>query len=245
MLYNVIIKLKITEKTTMTKLIELFVDSLYSENIDTHGFEWVELISNYQFGDLEEKVTKIIKQDGSDALVLFQRGLEKGKIGLFNAPRTYGENVFVFSQNVPYIVFGTECVMECVMGVFTEAQMEEYLEKYIEETIKQKVYGLLDEIQKVMEAKNIHEANIELFEDFIEDCENTSLSVKAVNGEMVAKFNYDSEKETHSFTVTKCNGEQKLDSITEAYEFFRYAFWTDKWEDFLEPLEIWLKQNNK
>lgn len=70
------------EKTTMTKLTELFIDSLYSENIDTHGFEWVELISNYQYGDLEEKVTKIIKQDGSDALVLFQRGVKNGKIFL-------------------------------------------------------------------------------------------------------------------------------------------------------------------
>ena len=99
--------------------------------------------------------------------------------------------------------------------------------------------------KKLWKQKNIHEANIELFEDFIEDCENTSLSVKAINREMVAKFNCDSEKENHNFTVTKCNGEQKLDSITEAYEFFGYAFRNDEWEDFLEPLGIWLKQNNK
>ena len=199
-----------TEKINMTKLIELFEETLASQNFDTHGFELLEVIENYKFGDLEEKVADIIEEDGSDALLLFQRGLEKGKIGLFNAPRTYGENVFVFSQNVPYIVFGTECVMECVMGVFTEAQMEEYLEKYIEETIKEKIYGLLDEIQKVMEAKNIHEANIELYEDYFENCESASLSVKAINGEMVAKFSCDSEEENCSFTVTKNNGEQKL-----------------------------------
>ena len=232
------------EKTTMAKLTELFIDSLYSENIDTHGFEWVELISNYQYGDLEEKVTKIIKQDGSDALVLFQRGVKNGKIDLLDPPRTFGESVFVFSQNVPHRVFGMEC-MECLMGVFTEAQMEEYLEKYIEETIKQKVYGLLDEIQKVMEAKNIHEANIELYEDYFENCENASLEIKAISGEMVAKFSCDSEEENCSFTVTKSNGEQNLDGIVEAYEFFGYAFRTNEWEDFLEPLEIWLKQNNK
>lgn len=59
------------------------------------------------------------------------------------------------------------------------------------------------------------------------------------------KFSCDSEEENYSFTVTKCNGEQKLDGIVEAYEFFGYAFRNDKWEDFLEPLEIWLKQNNK
>ena len=131
------------------------------------------------------------------------------------------------------------------MGVFTKKQMEQYLEKYIEETIKQKVYGLLDEIQKVMEAKNIHEANIELYEDYFENCENASLEVKAISGEMVAKFSCDSEEENYSFTVTKWNGEQKLDGIVEAYEFFGYTFRTDEWEDFLEPLEIWLKQNDK
>jgi hypothetical protein len=227
----------------MAKLIELFEENVFDRNCNTHGFEWVELISNYQYGDLEEKVTKIIKQDGSDALVLFQRGVKNGKIDLFEPPRTFGESVFVFSQNVPHRVFGMEC-MECLMGVFTEAQMEEYLEKYIEETIKQKVYGLLDEIQKVMEAKNIHEANIELYEDYFENCENASLEIKAISGEMVAKFSCDSEEENYSFTVTKCNGEQKLDGIVEAYEFFGYAFRNDKWEDFLEPLEIWLKQNN-
>lgn len=224
----------------MTKLTELFIDSLYSENIDTHGFEWVELISNYQYGDLEEKVTKIIKQDGSDALVLFQRGLKNGMIDLLDAPRTYGESVYVFVQNIVHGVF-----KDSYMGVFTEAQMEQYLEKYIEQTIKEKVYGLLDEIQKVMEAKNIHEANIELYEDYLENCENASLSVKTINGEMVAKFSCDSEEENYSFTVTKCNGEQKLDGIVKAYEFFGYTFRTNEWEDFLEPLEIWLKQNNK
>ena len=40
-------------------------------------------------------------------------------------------------------------------------------------------------------------------------------------------------------------GELKQDGIVEAYEFFGYAFRTNEWEDFLEPLEIWLKQNNK
>ena len=224
----------------MTKLIELFEDIIYDNPYDTHGFFEVKEVRDCHASDLEEMVTKIIKENGSDALIAFQCGVKHGKIDLLAPDFDFGEDVFVCLFQIEEHGFKDDC-----MGVFTKEQMEQYLEKYIEETIKQKVYGLLDEIQKVMEAKNIHEANIELFEDFIEDCENTSLSVKAVNGEMVAKFNYDSEKETHSFTVTKCNGEQKLDSITEAYEFFRYAFWTDKWEDFLEPLEIWLKQNNK
>ena len=233
-----------TEKINMTKLIELFEEILASQNFDTHGFELLEVIENYKFGDLEEKVADIIEEDGSDALLLFQRGLKSGKIDLLDAPRTYGESVYVFVQNVPHRMFGMECMERC-MGVFTEAQMEEYLEKYIEETIKEKIYGLLDEIQKVMEAKNIHEANIELYEDYFENCESASLSVKAINGEMVAKFSCDSEEENCSFTVTKSNGEQKLDGIVEAYEFFGYAFRTNEWEDFLEPLEIWLKQNNK
>ena len=230
-----------TEKINMTKLIELFEETLASQNFDTHGFELLEVIENYKFGDLEEKVVDIIEEDGSDALLLFQRGLKSGKIDLLDAPRTYGESVYVFVQNVVHGIFD----MERCMGVFTEAQMEEYLEKYIEETIKEKIYGLLDEIQKVMEAKNIHEANIELYEDYFENCESASLSVKAINGEMVAKFSCDSEEENCSFTVTKSNGEQKLDGIVEAYEFFGYAFRTNEWEDFLEPLEIWLKQNNK
>ena len=92
-----------------------------------------------------------------------------------------------------------------------------------------------------MEAKNLNEANIELFEDN----EFISLSVKTINTEMVAKFNYDSKEENHSFTVTKCNGKQKIDNIIEVYEVFKYAFMFDKWEEFVEPLEIWLKQNNK
>lgn len=224
----------------MTKLIELFEDIIYDNPYDTHGFFEVKEVRDCHVSDLEEMVTKIIKENGSDALVAFQRGVKHGKIDLLIPAFDFGEDIFVCLFQIDEYGVKEDC-----MGVFTKEQMEQYLEEYIEQTIKQKVYGLLDEIQKVMEAKNIHEANIELFEDFIENCENTSLSVKAVNGEMVAKFNYDSEKETHSFTVTKCNGEQKLDSITEAYEFFRYAFWTDKWEDFLEPLEIWLKQNNK
>lgn len=224
----------------MTKLTELFEDIIYDNPYDTHGFFEVKEVRDCHGSDLEEMVTKIIKENGSDALVAFQRGVKHGKIDLLTPAFDFGEDVFVCLFQVEEHWSKEDC-----MGVFTKEQMEQYLEKYIEETIKQKVYGLLDEIQKVMEAKNIHEANIELFEDFIEDCENTSLSVKAINREMVAKFNFDSEKENHNFTVTKCNGEQKLDSITEAYEFFGYAFRNDEWEDFLEPLGIWLKQNNK
>lgn len=220
----------------MGKLTELFEDFLYIQNYDTHGFEWIEVINNYSFGDLDEEVADIIKEDGSDALLSFQRGLKKGMIDLLDAPRTYGESVYVFVQNIVDGVF-----MESCMGVFTEAQMEQYLETYIEKIIKQKIYGLLDEIQKVMEAKNLNEANIELFEDN----EFISLSVKTINTEMVAKFNYDSKEENHSFTVTKCNGKQKIDNIIEVYEVFKYAFMFDKWEEFVEPLEIWLKQNNK
>lgn len=224
----------------MTKLIELFEDIIYDNPYDTHGFFEVKEVRDCHGSDLEEMVTKIIKENGSDALIAFQRGVKHGKIDLLIPDFDFGEDIFVCLFQIEEYGFKDDC-----MGVFTKEQMEQYLEKYIEETIKQKVYGLLDEIQKVMEAKNIHEANIELFEDFIEDCENTSLSVKAINGEMVAKFNFDSEKENHNFTVTKCNGEQKLDSITEAYEFFGYAFRNDEWEDFLEPLGIWIKQNKE
>lgn len=244
-MYNITIKIK-QEGTQhprkkgerkMAKLIDLFEENVFDRNYDTHGFELLEVINNYKFGDLEEKVTDIIEEDGSDALLSFQRGFKNGMIDLLDAPRTYGESVYVFVQNIVYGVF-----MDSYMGVFTESQMEQYLEKYIEQTIKQKIYGLLDEIQKVMENKGINEANIELFE-YSEDV-ITSLSVKAINGEMVAKFNYDSEK-NHNFTVTKCNGEQKLDNLKEAYEVFDYAFRNNDWAEFVEPLEIWLTQNNK
>ena len=174
----------------MTKLTELFEDIIYDNPYDTHGFFEVKEVRDCHGSDLEEMVTKIIKENGSDALVAFQRGVKHGKIDLLTPAFDFGEDVFVCLFQVEEHWSKEDC-----MGVFTKEQMEQYLEKYIEETIKQKVYGLLDEIQKVMEAKNIHEANIELFEDFIEDCENTSLSVKAINREMVAKFNFDSEKE--------------------------------------------------
>lgn len=221
----------------MTKLIELFEDNVFERKFDTHGFDLLEVINNYKFGDLEEKVTDIIEEDGSDALLSFQRGVKNGMIDLLDAPRTYGESVYVFVQNIVQGVF-----KDSYMGVFTEAQMEQYLEKYIEQTIKQKIYGLLDEIQKVMETKGINEANIELFE-YSED-EISSLSVKTINDEMVAKFNYDIGEENHNFTVTKCNGERKLDSIIGAYEVFSYAFMNNDWAEFVKPLEIWLKQNN-
>lgn len=224
----------------MAKLIKLFEENMANQNFDTHGFELLEVINNYQIGDLEEKVIDIIEEDGSDALLAFQRGVKNGKIDLLNAPETYGENLFVFVYNVVHGFFDME---ERCMGVFTEAQMEQYLEKYIEQTIKQKIYGLLDEIQKVMETNGINEANIELFE-YSED-EITSLSVKTINDEMVAKFNYDSGEENHNFTVTKCNVEQKLDSLIGAYGVFSYAFMNNDWTEFVKPLEIWLKQNNK
>lgn len=224
----------------MTKLIELFEEAIYDNPYDTHGFFEVKEVRSCHASDLEEMVTKIIKENGSDALVAFQRGVKYGKIDLLIPAFDFGEDVFVCLFQVEEHWSKEDC-----MGVFTKKQMEQYLEKYIEETIKQKVYGLLDEIQKVMEAKNIHEANIELYEDYFENCENASLEVKAISGEMVAKFSCDSEEENYSFTVTKWNGEQKLDGIVEAYEFFGYTFRTDEWEDFLEPLEIWLKQNDK
>lgn len=224
----------------MTRIIELFEEVIYQNTYDTHGFMEVKEVENRYYNDLEEIVTKFIKENGSDALVAFQRGVKHGKIDLFDPSIPLDQKYFVCLFKIDEYGGKEDC-----MGVFTEAQMEEYLEKYIEETIKEKVYGLLDEIQKVMEAKNLNEANIELYEDFFNDCENASLSVKTINGEMVAKFNVDSEKENHSLTVTKCNEKQKLDSIVEAYEIFGYAFRTDEWEDILEPLEIWIKQNNK
>ena len=224
----------------MTRIIELFEDIIYDNPYDTHGFIEVKGVKNSYYKDLKETVTEFIKENGSDALVAFQRGLKRGKIDLYPLDITLDQKYFAFLFQIEEYGIKQDC-----MGVFTEEQMEQYLKEYIEQTIKQKVYGLLDEIQKVMEAKNIHEANIELYEDFFNDCENASLSVKIINGEMVAKFNVDSEKENHSLTVTKCNENQKLDSIVEAYEIFGYAFRTDEWEDILEPLEIWFKQNNK
>lgn len=224
----------------MTRIIELFEDIIYDNPYDTHGFIEVKGVKNSYYKDLKETVTEFIKENGSDALVAFQRGLKRGKIDLYPLDITLDQKYFAFLFQIEEYGIKQDC-----MGVFTEEQMEQYLKEYIEQTIKQKVYGLLDEIQKVMEAKNIHEANIELYEDFFNDCENASLSVKTINGEMVAKFNVDSEKENHSLTVTKCNENQKLDSIVEAYEIFGYAFRTDEWEDILEPLEIWFKQNNK
>lgn len=224
----------------MTKLIELFEEAIYGKPYDTHGFMEVKGVENSYYKDLKETVTEFIKENGSDALVAFQRGLKRGKIDLYPLDITLDQKYFAFLFQIDEYGVKQDC-----MGVFTEEQMEQYLKEYIEQTMKQKFYGLLDEIQKVMEAKNINEANIELYEDFFNDCENASLSVKTINGEMVAKFNVDSEKENHSLTVTKCNEKQKLDSIVEAYEIFGYAFRNDEWEDILEPLEIWLKQNNK
>lgn len=227
----------------MTKLIELFENIIYDNPYDTHGFIEVKGVKNSYYKDLKETVTEFIKENGSDALVAFQRGLKRGKIDLYPLDITLDQKYFAFLFQIDEYGIKQDC-----MGVFTEEQMEQYLKEYIEQTMKQKFYGLLDEIQKVMEAKNLNEVNIELFEDSNFDetvFYITTLSIKTIDGEMVAKFNYDSGKENHNFTVTKCNGEQKLDSIVEAYEFFGYAFRNDEWEDFLEPLEIWLKQNNK
>lgn len=228
----------------MTKLIELFEENLAHQNFDTHGFELLEVIQNYRIGDLEEKVADIIEENGSDALIAFQRGVKYGKIDLLIPDFDFGEDIFVcLFQIDEYYGVKEEC-----MGVFTKEQMEQYLEKYIEQTMKQKFYGLLDEIQEVMEAKNLNEVNIELFED--SNFEKTvfyltALSIKTIDGEMVAKFNYDCGEENHNFTVTKCNGEQEIDSITEVYEIFTYAFRFGKWEEFIEPLEIWIKQNKE
>ena len=227
----------------MTKLIELFEDIIYDNPYDTHGFIEVKEVRDCHVSDLEEMVTKIIKENGSDALVAFQRGVKHGKINLLAPDFDFGEDIFVCLFQIDEYGVKEDC-----MGVFTKEQMEQYLEKYIEQTLKQKFYGLLDKIQEVMEAKNLNEANIELFEDSNFDetvFYITTLSIKMIDGEMVAKFNYDSGKENHNFTVTKCNGEQKLDSITEAYEIFSYAFRYGEWELFAKPLEIWLKQNNK
>lgn len=227
----------------MTRIIELFEDIIYDNPYDTHGFFEVKEVRDCHVSDLEEMVTKIIKENGSDALVAFQRGVKHGKIDLLIPAFDFGEDVFVCLFQVEEHWSKEDC-----MGVFTKEQMEQYLEKYIEQTMKQKFYGLLDEIQEVMEAKSLNEVNIELFEDsnFEETVFYiTTLSIKTIDGEMVAKFNYDSGEENHNFTVTKCNGEQKLDSITEAYEIFSYAFRYGEWELFTKPLEIWLKQNNK
>lgn len=227
----------------MTKLIELFEDIIYDNPYDTHGFFEVKEVRDCHGSDLEEMVTKIIKENGSDALIAFQRGVKHGKIDLLTPDFESGQDIFVCLFQIEEYGFKEDC-----MGVFTEEQMEQYLEEYIEQTMKQKFYGLLDEIQEVMEAKNLNEVNIELFEDsnFEETVFYiTTLSIKTINGEMVAKFNYDSGEENHNFTVTKSNGEQKLDSITEAYEIFAYAFRYGQWEEFTEPLEIWIKQNKE
>lgn len=222
----------------MTKLIELFEDAIYNDPYYTHGFIEVKEVEDCHLRDLEEMVTKIIKENGSDALIAFQRGVEHGKIDLLIPDFDFGEDIFVCLFRIEEYGVKEDC-----MGVFTKEQMEQYLEKHIERTIKQKIYGLLDKIQTVMENKGINEVNIELFEYPVDGI--TSLSIKTINGEMVAKFNYDSEEENHNFTVTKCNGEQKLDNLIEAYEVFNYAFKNDVWEKIVEPLKIWLKQNDK
>lgn len=227
----------------MTKLIKLFEEAIFGNPYDTHGFMEVKEVEHRYYNDLEEIVTKFIKENGSDALVAFQRGVKHGKIDLFAPIIPLEQKYFVCLFKIDEYGIKEDC-----MGVFTETQMEQYLEKYIEKTIKQKFYGLLDEIQKVMGAKNVNEANIELFED--SNFKGTvfyihSLSVKTINGEMVAKFNYDNGKENYNFTVTKCDKEYKLDGITEAYEVFEYAFMYGDWKRFVEPMEIWIKQNNK
>lgn len=222
----------------MTKLIELFEEAIYNDPYYTHGFIEVKEVEDSHLRDLEEMVTKIIKENGSDALIAFQRGVKHGKIDLLTPDFDFGEDIFVCLFRIEEYGVKEDC-----MGVFTKEQMEQYLEKHIERTIKQKIYGLLDKIQTVMENKGINEVNIELFEYPVDGI--TSLSIKTINGEMVAKFNYDSEEENHNFTVTKCNGEQKLDNLIEAYEVFNYAFKKDGWEKIVEPLKIWLKQNDK
>lgn len=222
----------------MTKLIELFEEAIYNDPYYTHGFIEVKEVEDCHGGDLEEMVTKIIKENGSDALIAFQRGVKHGKIDLLIPDFDFGEDIFVCLFRIEEYGVKEDC-----MGVFTKEQMEQYLEKHIERTIKQKIYGLLDKIQTVMENKGINEVNIELFEYPVDGI--TSLSIKTINGEMVAKFNYDSEEENHNFTVTKCNDEQKLDNLIEAYEVFDYAFKNDDWAKFVEPLKIWLKQNDK
>lgn len=224
----------------MTRIIELFEEVIYGNPYDTHGFFEVKEVKDCHGSDLEEIVTKFIKENGSDALVAFQRGVKHGKINLLVPDFDFGEDIFVCLFQIDEYGGKEDC-----MGVFTKEQMEQYLENYIEQTLKQKFYGLLDKIQEVMEAKNLNEANIELFDYDGTDSYIVTLSIKTINGEMVAKFNYDSGEENHNFTVTKCNGEQKLDGITEAYEVFTYAFYFNEWEEFIEPLEIWLKQNNK
>ncbi len=222
----------------MTKLIELFEEAIYNDPYYTHGFIEVKEVEDCHLRDLEEMVTKIIKENGSDALIAFQRGVKHGKIDLLIPDFDFGEDIFVCLFRIEEYGVKEDC-----MGVFTKEQMEQYLEKHIERTIKQKIYGLLDKIQTVMGNKGINEVNIELFEYPVDGI--TSLSIKTINGEMVAKFNYDSEEENHNFTVTKCNGEQKLDNLIEAYEVFNYAFKKDDWAKCVEPLKIWLKQNDK
>lgn len=224
----------------MTKLIELFEESIANNSYDTHGFFEVKEVEDCCGSDLEEVVAKFIKENGSDALIAFQRGVKHGKIDLLAPDFDFGEDIFVCLFQIDEYGVKEDC-----MGVFTKEQMEQYLEKYIEQTLKQKFYGLLDKIQEVMEAKNLNETNIELFDYDGTDSYIVTLSIKTINGEMVAKFNYDSGEENHNFTVTKCNGEQKLDGITEAYEVFTYAFYFNEWEEFIEPLEIWIKQNKE
>ena len=66
----------------MTKLIKLFEGIIYDKPYDTHGFFEVKEVRDCHGSDLEEMVTKIIKENGSDALVAFQRGVKHGKIDL-------------------------------------------------------------------------------------------------------------------------------------------------------------------
>ena len=148
----------------MTKLIELFEEAIYGNPYDTHGFMEVKGVENRYYKDLKETVTEFIKENGSDALVAFQRGLKHGKIELYPLDIALDQKYFAFLFQIDEYGVKQDC-----MGVFTEEQMEQYLEKYIEQTIKQKIYGLLDEIQKVMEAKNINEAILKKWKTITED----------------------------------------------------------------------------
>ena len=79
----------------MTRIIELFEDIIYDNPYDTHGFIEVKEVGDCHVSDLEEMVTKIIKENGSDALVAFQRGVKHGKIDLLAPDFDFGEDIFV------------------------------------------------------------------------------------------------------------------------------------------------------
>lgn len=105
--------------------IEDFKEAIANQSYDTHGFMEVKEVKDCYPSDLAEEVTKFIKENGSDALIAFQRGVKHGKINLLTPDFESGQDIFVCLFQIEEYGVKEDC-----MGVFTEEQMEQYLEEY-------------------------------------------------------------------------------------------------------------------